>query len=544
MLINNKLFISILLIICTISFISCNKENTKEKSEPKKISKENFIYVDDSCFRLNGEEFYPIMLNYVVDIREINNEPVISPTGYYEYPDKYEYETKEETYAQMSRHFKLIKEMGFNSIRLVFDRIARNETNGDYGFSNSWGRIFTMNEEPSKIVVSLTKVISLAKENGLYVMLLVQPCMGDEFIETFDKMILKAFADEPYVFAYDFMNEPLYTDKQKFRPKQEAVNWTRYWRQLMNEYAPNQLYTVGSVEPVEVFEWDPSLIDVDFLQIHVYHPLRVQNEIYWFSKYTNRPWMIGETSLPADGDSISYEEQRQFVKETNQYARNCGCMGFGFWEFQDAPYVENFEGQYTGIMNHSGITTLDDGSTIIGTVKPTAKEIKNLANYERHKVSEPPVNYNNMIGLYNIKIHGWVYDHATNEPLEGAVFRAWTDDWGVGINTYSDKNGEFTLYSNDVVTHFECSACGMSNFCMSCNLNYTPATKDNYDINNLPEKWLNYHCRSYSDLLKPQSKLTEQSTNYIYNFDEKKFDNYLFTAEFGIFVLEKMPICD
>ena len=549
----------ILILTNVLSLVSCggnkpaqengDNDTTKffhEKVEPKKthLGKENFVYVEDYKFKLNGEVFYPIMLNYVVDLRDIESKAVISPARYYENPDQYEYDTEAETYAQIGRHFKLIREMGFNSIRLVFDRMITDAETGEHKYQNTSKMAFTMDEQVDEIVASLEKVVAIAKENDIYVMPLLAPCMGDEFIETFTKLTLNAFSDEPYVFAYDFMNEPLYTDYKKFRPKNEAVSITRQWRQMMNEYAPNQLFTVGSSEPLEVFEWDPSLIDVDFIQIHTYHPLRIQNEIFWYSKYVNRPWMIGETSLPADDDSISYEEQRQFVKETYKYAYDCGCMGFGFWEFQDNPTAPNYEGMYTGIMNHTGTTELDDGSCIIGSIKPAAKEIKNISQNKRRIVIIPPVNYKNMVGLYNIKIHGWVYDHATNTPLEGAVFRAWTDDWSVGINTYTNEKGEFTLYSNDIVTHFECSACGMSNFCMTTKLNYMPATEEKYDIYNLPEKWLNYHCRSYSDLLNKQDSLTENSTNYIYNFDKNKFNQFKFSAELGIFVLEKMPICE
>ena len=555
---NRRLFIGILLLGIIISFASCGGDGNSQENDNDTImvfhrdvppkqehsDKDNFVYVEDYKFKQNGKDFFPIMLNYVVDLRNINDEAVISPTYYYENPNEYECQTKEETYRQFSKHFKLIRSMGFNSIRLVFDRMIVEENTGKHKYQNTNKRAFTMDEHLDEIVASLENVVSIAKENDLYVMLLLAPCMGDEFIEAFTKLTLNAFSDEPYVFAYDFMNEPLYTDKKKFRPKGEAVKITRGWRQMMNEYAPNQLFTVGCSEPLEVFEWDPSLIDVDFIQMHSYHPLRVKNEMFWYSRYVKRPWMIGETSLPADNDSISYDEQRQFVKETYQYARDLGCMGFGFWEFQEDPTNDEFEGRYTGIMNHEGTTMLDDGNSIIGTVKPTVKEIKNFANYIPHKVVAPPVNYRNMIGLYNIKITGWVYDHATSLPLEGAVFRAWTDDWGIGINTYTDKNGEFTLYTNDIVTHFECSACGMSNFCMTKNLTYTPATSENYDINNLPEKWLDYHHRSYTPLLKDGLNLTEKSTNYIFNFDEEKFHQYKFTADFGLFVIEKMPICD
>jgi hypothetical protein len=77
--------------------------------------------------------------------------------------------------------------------------------------------------------------------------------------------------------------------------------------------------------------------------MHTYHPLRVPNEIYWYSKNVNKPWMIGETSLPADNDSISYSDQTQFLKEAYLRTKNCGGSGFGWWAFQDVTSWGTFE---------------------------------------------------------------------------------------------------------------------------------------------------------------------------------------------------------
>ena len=119
-------------------------------------------------------------------------------------------------------------------------------------------------------------------------------------------------------------------------------------------------------EPIEIFEWDPSILPVDFVQIHTYHPLRIPNEIWWYSKYVGKPWIIGETALPSDNDSISYDLQARFVKEVYQYIIDCGGIGFGWWEFQDHinPGL-NFEANYPGLLNHDGITTTKSGKEIV-----------------------------------------------------------------------------------------------------------------------------------------------------------------------------------
>ena len=85
------------------------------------------------------------------------------------------------------------------------------------------------------------------------------------------------------------MNEPLYLDSEPVRKKKNALKIVKNWSNLMKRHAPYQLFTIGFAEPIEVFQWDPYLLPVDFVQFHTYHPLRVPNEIYWYSKYIGKP---------------------------------------------------------------------------------------------------------------------------------------------------------------------------------------------------------------------------------------------------------------
>ena len=229
------------------------------------------------------------------------------------------------------------------------------------------------------------------------------------------------------------------------------------WCQLVRRYAPHQLFTIATAEPIEVFEWDPSLLPIDFIEMHTYHPLRVQSEMYWYSRYCGKPWMVGETGLPADDDSVPYAAQAQFIAETYAYARPCGAAGFGWWEFQDYPAGINFEAQYTGLRTPTGIR------------KPAVKEVLRLLDWPRNqelpKSSTPldtlshPANYYNMLAYCNLAHTGCVVA-ADGRPIEGAVVRGWNEDWSVGMNTFTDSMGHFRLVSNDLCTHFEISAPG------------------------------------------------------------------------------------
>ncbi|MDR2009182.1 MAG: hypothetical protein LBQ22_01710 [Bacteroidales bacterium] len=511
-------------------FFSC-KNSTDIIIKPD-LSETDFIYIEDNILKLKDEKYFPVMLNYIISCRYIDNEFVISPHVDYEKIGVFETNTKDEIEDQLRGHFQLIKEMGFNSIRLCFDRIGKNDDKYYYGAD---GEKFFINENYEKILNGLERAINIAEEKDLRVMLLIKAPINKD-LEDFTINILKKFKDNPVIFSYDFINEPLYFDEEPNRKKTDACKIVSGWKKMMNSYAPNQMMTIGFSEPIEVFEWDPALLPVDFIAFHTYHPLRVKNEIYWYSSYVNKPWMIGETSLPAENDSTSYEDQAMFMRDIYQYVLDCGGIGFGWWDFQEAVYG-NYEAKYTGILNHEGTTVTADGKhIIIGTIKPAAKEIQNFSQYKPGEKVRP-VNYFNMMGYNNILIKGKILDKKTKEPVEGAVIRGWNEWWSVGLNTFTDENGEFTIYSNDECVNFEISAPKMTRIKFNQKLNYRNITGIDYDIKNLPDQYLEYHNISYVPFIK------DSLYNSVFDFDKEKFYETKFVGEMGVLYLSTEDEC-
>jgi hypothetical protein len=360
LLVTNKLIVlSFVFVLLSCGQVKYNSdEDLAENLRLNKVRKTGgFVYMEDGVFKVDGEKYFPVILNYIIVRRIIDGEYVISPPKHYEDKDRYEAMTKAETHEQLQRHFKLIEEMGFNVVRITFDKIH---------FTAETPEVIA--KETQEILSELEHLMSVAKENNLRIFLLLTEPFKNIY-ETLAKEILKHFNDNTSIFAYDFFNEPLYFDEVKDRLKEDALQVVRNWRSWMREYAPNHLFTIAFGEPIEVFEWDPSILPVDFVEVHTYNPLRVKGEVYWFSKYVGKPWIIGETSLPADNDSISYDEQKLFAKEFFEYAIDCGAIGVGWWDFQDLE-ADTFEAAYSGIMNHKDTTYTIDNQAIIGTVKP------------------------------------------------------------------------------------------------------------------------------------------------------------------------------
>ncbi len=367
-----------------------------------------YVGLRDGAFYLDGEKWFPLMLNYKAEMHMVDGVLEVTPASWY-------------TDGNIRAHFDTIVAWGFNAVRVCLDVLdERNDT--------------------AAMFRATRRMVQQADSAGLHVMLLIKaPFEG--YWRDYAIGLMHTLSDMPALWAYDLMNEPLYFDPEPNRTKQDAVNIVDGWRTLVRIHAPHHLFTVATAEPIEVFEWDPSMLPVDFLEMHTYHPLRVQSEMWWYSHYTDKPWMVGETGLPADGDSVPYEAQRMFMDETYSYALRCGAIGYGWWEFQDHPNGVNFEAQYTGLRDRHG----------------RKKNPGLLEHPESLETPETPVNYYNMLAYQNLAVTGQVVNNDGN-PIEGAVVRGWNDDWSVGMNTYSDSTGHFRLVSNDICTHLEISA--------------------------------------------------------------------------------------
>ncbi|MBO4587114.1 MAG: hypothetical protein J5677_04785 [Bacteroidales bacterium] len=395
-------------IVLTMVFGACNSRNA-EYSLPEPAP--GFVTLQDGHFAIDGEPWFPLMLNYKAFI---DGDSVVAAPWYT---------------GDLRSNFDTIASWGFNAVRVCLDVLPED---GD----------------TAAMFAATRSMIQLADSAGLRVMLLIKAPFNGYWCD-YAIGLMHHLADLPALWAYDLMNEPLYFDPEPDRSKNDAVSVVANWHRLVRTHAPHQLFTVATAEPIEVFEWDPSLLPVDFLEIHTYHPLRVQSEMWWYGHYTGKPWMIGETGLPADNHSVSYDDQMHFMRETYNYARDLGAIGYGWWEFQDYPDGVNFEAQYTGLRD------------IHGHRKPAAGLVAQLGIAYEASTPEFPCNYYNMLAYRNVAVTGIVTDQK-GRPIEGAVVRGWNEWWGVGMNTYTDADGRFRLVSNDICVHFEISAPGYS----------------------------------------------------------------------------------
>ena len=504
-----RLYIAVF-IVFVVGFVGCNRNHG------------GFVYIEDGVFKVDGETFFPMMLNYKVEMLEFDGDFVFAAAEYYDNPDGYEPTTKEEAREQFSGHMQLIKDLGFNTVRLCMNVVYYSEEGKYYKTQN--GRAY-LKKDSKDIIKAVEDVVRIAASHDLRVMLLLKPSWDEELAE-YNASLMKCLKYNNNVFAFDLMNEPLYFDDDKNRLKSDAVKIASGWIKKAKEVAPKHLVTIAFAEPIEVLSWDASMIPVDFVEIHTYNPLSIPNETWWWSRYIGKPWMLGETSLPADNDSATYEQQRLFAEQACQYVIDCGGIGFGWWEFQDLPlsYNINYEGTYSGILNHKGTTITKNGEVIQGTLKPVAYAFAGLKTLEKG-IPEKAVNYYNNFGYHNAVITGRIVDDKNGAPIEGAVIRGWNKTWRTGINTFTDENGVFNLYSNDENVHFAISAPGMDTQRFDMYLDYSDKNGEKSDFTDLPDRNIKSSMVSYQTYLKDENKLFE--------FKEGEFDKAVLFADMG-----------
>ena len=449
-------------IILLLIIYSCNN--------PKKVDKTGFVELVNNKFEIEGKVFFPMVLNYKVSLINKNNQMWPAPfTGYYNSIVENNLD-KDSCLILLKSDFQTIKDMGFNSIRVV-------------GIGEELCKID--DKDSDKYLNAIKDMYSIAKEVDLKVIFLLpmwpkQPELYEKY-----KALLIQEKENKNILAYDFFNEPLYFDTVPGqRRKKDVYRITKEWKEYMQEYSPKHLLTVGLASSKEVGVWDPNVLDVDFVSFHPYEysDNLVLKEIYWYSKNVKKPWIIGETSLSADNDSIPYSQQKDFAEKVIQQTINGGGIGFSWWQYKDVEWGEDdFHSNYMGLVTRTGETqTSDTNLRIIGSLKDAVEVFKNFTYKQTDTVAVIPDNYYNSCSNKTCIIKGILYDEDTELPIINATIVAWNKDWSKPFVTYTKNDGSFELYADTELYQMRISASYYSTIWYKTNI------ESKYDITKKP----------------------------------------------------------
>ncbi|MBN8701499.1 MAG: hypothetical protein J0M08_00390 [Bacteroidetes bacterium] len=424
-----------------------------------------FVSIGKTGFELKNQPFFPVILNYIVSSQTDGNDIWPAPSGSYKSDSISGVLSKERSLKQLDADFNLIKELGFNTVRIVgIGEVSVNEKNNkDLTFQSYRGNgkdttlILATEDTYQKYTAALELLFNTAEKNGLKIIFLLRNRPESPVSEEHMVTLAEKFKENTTIFAYDLFNEPLYFDKYG-RKKRHVYYTTKRWNELFKKASPYQLTTIGLEGIREVFAWDPNLIEVDFLSLHPYEyePEQVRNETYWYGRYIKKPWIIGETAIPADNDSVTYEEQQLFARKTIKQSVHCGAWGYSWWQYKDVEWGR-FHPNFMGIVNQTGYTTTANGKTILGTVKPVAKEFLSLNTNATKDSCVCLQNYYDYSQNKAFKLKGVLLDK-NNKPIEGGVVLAWNQWWDHSYHTITKPDGSFEITSHYPFYHWKASA--------------------------------------------------------------------------------------
>lgn len=426
---------------------------------------DHFVKLENGHFTEQGKPFFPMAINYVAHLQFNDTACWVAPSRNYEANDRFRYDRKDSTSLLVKAEFELIRKMGFNTVR-VTGLASDLKLKGDSLFpflpaQHGWGvdSLYQLKGvHAERYLEAVADMVGLAKDAGLKLIILVKLFPGQPAYEKQTLMLVDRLRNSSTVMAYDFFNEPLYFDIHD-RPKREVHKVVEQWQKAFKQHAPRQLTTIGLVGVPEVFAWDPNVLAVDFISFHPYEyePDQVMNEIHWYGEQVDKPWIIGETSLPADNDSVPYAEQLAFARKTLAQTVACGGVGYSWWQYKDVKWGR-FHADYMGVLSQDGRTEVAPGLPVVdGAVKPVAEAFREFNPNAAKRPCERPDNYFNFSALHGARLTGKLLDQ-DRKPIDGGVIIGWNEQWTRSYYTKSKVDGSFALYGDFRFHHWMVSA--------------------------------------------------------------------------------------
>lgn len=321
-----------------------------------------FVTLEGRTFMLEGEEFYPRVMNYglqlttSVDQSQVAADIYITPEGGYDRDTTsfFECTSPGDCLGQIQAHFEKIVSMGFNTVRLVnIAPFAYRDSSGTDFYrlqvypNFRWHPDYTTELDVATFADSMSvrlftlirDVLDEAELAGLKVILLtgteVRPTgpgmpghiaytqHDAELYADYLEHLAAALQDHPALLAYDLMNEPAWRPNDfNGYGKATACDWTSLWYDRIKQADPDHLVTLGGMGIGDLHGWDMGVMKLDFYSPHVYpQPLfiddydlanaqkRYDAELYWLAKASPMPWLIGETGFTADDDTTCKQNE-------------------------------------------------------------------------------------------------------------------------------------------------------------------------------------------------------------------------------------------
>lgn len=494
-----------------------------------------YVTLDGRQFRdEHGKDFYPVACNFIAEYLCTKSQPqpfFPSPAKDHDGPC-YECVSLNSCLDQFTANFKKLRQLHFNTIRLYMLNPGYYARSGDNtkGWAvkaldldilkpvncwtqkpaNEYTRSFNLSPsfgmDPNlKLVLDYYDAVLLrAAREDLKVLLDLGVAIGDyspDFMDhygTYLGIVARHFASKSTpdsvkqaILAYIILEEPskswnlstLWPAVTEGHSKPDAARYVSMWYDSLKRYDPHHLITLGFT-PFDLFEYDPSMMKLDFASPHIY-PQKQEYEgkrffqgmldqargwYYYLANSLPMPYLIGETGFRSkyldnnhDGNQGTNEQQRIFAEKTLRIARDCKASGYSWWYYQDYYWgnpLECFWGLYGR-----------DPHTLITKEKPVASAFRNYDPAEDRGSFSPPASYYDpyhharYAAAYGYDRSGYLHGHVQDQygkPVKNAYVMGQNRLHGKGSSTwlsshftFTDESGDFILIPFDYETDQE-----------------------------------------------------------------------------------------
>ena len=480
----------------------------------------------------NGNDLYPVVCNYVVNI--VNVDPLdfsttfISPEHSWSTTNSFECNDMVTCDQQLQNDFLQLLSMGFNAIRLM----GINPTHlpegtfivNKYNPQCNWTcpvtgfyintlihslqdclldkrflieppftddvsiRLFehiahfiTLVSQTTDVNGKRLKVILVSGGGGGWYDPDIYPDAHSEYLEAFSEAFITLLPTEARstLLAYDLDNEPQFSwDSYSLWPhsqighfKEDVCNNVNSWYKSIKINDPNHLITLGGHGMADIFEFDPSIMSLDFYSFHVYpfireyeapdylDPMidRIHGYFYWNQIHIPIPWVVGETGFTAqsgysfpvlDGD---LDDQYDYAAATLPLTWDCNGSGYSWWTYQN--FYWNLKQRFYGILDYGNCAPVPCTSLM----KPVCQAFEEFVPPQGQSMCAAPPNY------YDPYQHAFyspntniVTGHVQDQyymPIPDALVQGWT-------RLYYDEDKDITFWNThytftDVNRYFE-----------------------------------------------------------------------------------------
>ncbi|MCB9734860.1 MAG: cellulase family glycosylhydrolase [Deltaproteobacteria bacterium] len=316
-----------------------------------------FVYLRDGQLWRGDAPFVPVSVNYIFDIRHTpEDDYYIAPHSSFCDTPSGCCDTRETCLAAARAQLAQIAAMGVNSLRVVGLAVVPEDGTVVLDCAHQWpdwldycpkSAHLVMDPPDPRGLALIDDALALVAEAGLNAVFLAGHHALDadgvkDRYAAYLTTLAGHLADDPTVFAYDLMNEPVYELEQRDIDKLSAHAIGRAWYDAVRAGSRRAMVTWGLAELGAVEHWDPGVLPMDFVSWHIYGSGRwtadVRDYLSMFLAWPRTqplPWLVGETGLSVEDGGPSEYEQSLFAQHALDTTWACGGMGLQWWLYRD-----------------------------------------------------------------------------------------------------------------------------------------------------------------------------------------------------------------